>query len=152
MLLLAHWGNVGRGPVRRLGRVDLFALGLELIFFLVFLGSMGTYLLAVVSVPNGIVFVLGTLLIGILFPLALQLRVAAIGGHGLVLAAMLVLLGGFVLRFGILTTPPALLEHPNIVAIRFGPEDGRPRGGGPGADPGNSVGNVEPPSKITGTR
>jgi formate-dependent nitrite reductase membrane component NrfD len=152
MLLIAHWRKVAPGAMTRLGRVDLWALGLELAFFLVFLGSLGAFLMAVVSVPSGLVFVLGTLLIGIVAPLFLHWRAAASPGHGLVSGALLALLGGFLLRYGILTTAPALLEHPSAVASRLSPEDGRPRGGGPGADPGNTIGKVEPPSKITGTR
>jgi hypothetical protein len=38
------------------------------------------------------------------------------------------------------------------VAASFGPEDGRPRAGGPGADAGNHPGEIKPPSKINGTR
>ena len=149
MLLIARWRKVAAGPMLRLERVDLWALLFELAFFLVFLGSLGALLIPVLSVANGVVFVVGTLLVGVLLPLLLQFRP---GGQGVVLAAVLVLVGGFVLRYGILTTTPALLEHPSAVARRFGPEDGRSRGGGPGADPGNHVGKLQPPSKITGTR
>jgi formate-dependent nitrite reductase membrane component NrfD len=152
MLLIAHLGNVGPGPLQRLGRVDLWALGLEFAFFLAFLSSLGALLFGVVSVSSGMVLVLGTLLVGIVAPLLLHLRAAATGGHGLVLAAVLALVGGFLLRYGILTTPPVLLEHPSTVAARFSPEDGRPRAGGPGADPGNRGEKVNPPSKFTGTR
>jgi formate-dependent nitrite reductase membrane component NrfD len=152
MLLIARWRNVEAGPLQRLSRVDSWALGLELATFLVFLGSLGVLLFAVVSVANGLVLVLGTLLVGIVAPLLLHWRAAASGGQGLAWAASLALIGGFLMRYGILTTTPALLEHPRAAATRFGPEDGRPRGGGPGADPGNHVGEVEPPSKIFGTR
>jgi protein NrfD len=152
ILLIAHWRKVDLGPLERLGRVDSWALRLELAFFLVFLGSLGMYLLSVLSVANGILFVFGTLIIGIVAPLVLQWRGAASGQHRFVSAAILALLGGFILRYGILTTTPRLLEHPGSVAVRLSPEDGRPRGGGPGADIGNHVGSVEPPSKITGTR
>jgi formate-dependent nitrite reductase membrane component NrfD len=152
MLLIAHWRNVAAGPLHRLGIVDSCALVLELAFFAIFLGSLGTLLIPVISVANGMVFVFGTLLLGIAAPLLLHWRAATLGGHGLLLAAVLALLGGFLLRYGILTTAPTLLEHSNVAAARFGPEDGRVRGGGAGADRGNRVGEINPPSKITGTR
>jgi protein NrfD len=152
LLLVARWRNVSPEPLQRLGRVDFYALGLELAFFLLFLGSLGPFLFAVVSVVNGFVFVLGTLLVGIVAPLLLNWRAATSGRHGIATAAVLVLVGGFLLRYGILTTTPRLLEDPGMAMRRFGPEDGRPRGGGPGADPGNHVGKIEPLSKISGTR
>jgi hypothetical protein len=74
------------------------------------------------------------------------------------------------LRYGILTTPPEMLEHANTLRSRFAqeieaakpfpdwpqlppefkfsPEDGRPRGGGPGADPGNRSADFVPRSKV----
>jgi formate-dependent nitrite reductase membrane component NrfD len=152
ILLIAHWRNVATGPLQRLGTVDSCALVLELGFFAIFLGSLGTLLVPVISVANGVVLVFGTLLVGIVAPLLLHWRAATSGGHGLILAAVLALVGGFLLRYGILTTTPALLDHSKVAALRFGPEEGRPRGGGPGADPGNRVGELNVPSKITGTR
>src|SRR5262249_54292309 len=134
MLLIARWRKVQPGPLLRLGRVDGWALLLELAFFLVFLGSLGAMLIGVISVVNGMIFVFGTLLIGIVMPLLLHWRAASSGGHGLVSGALLALIGGFLMRYGILTTPPKFLEHPGAVAAHFGPEDGRPRGGGHGAD------------------
>jgi hypothetical protein len=85
----------------------------------------------------------------------------------LVAAALLSLLGGFVLRYAMLTTPPELLARaaeiralyavegsqgigtPGPVLLPgFSPEDGRPRGGGPGADPGNKTSYIQPRSKV----
>ena len=152
ILLIARGSGVAPAPLERLNRLDQWALGLELAFFLVFLGSLGAFVLPMLAVPNGLVFVFGTLLVGILAPLLLHGRATATGGRGIAAAAFLALVGGFLMRYGILTTPPMLLEHPQAVAARFGPEDGRPRGGGAGADPGNHGAKVEPPSKITGTR
>jgi len=96
--------------------------------------------------------VAGTLLLGLLAPLAIHLRLGMFGRSGFGAAAVLALLGGFMLRYGILTTPPALLAHYSPSAASFGPEDGRARGGGRGADPGNHPAEVNPPSKIDGTR
>jgi formate-dependent nitrite reductase membrane component NrfD len=153
MLLIARCLGISAGPIERLARVDQWAILLELGFFLIFLGSLGAFILPMLWVRNGLVFVFGTLFVAIVIPLLLHGRAAATGGRGLAAAAFFALVGGFLMRYGILTTPPALLERPEAVAARFGPEDGRPRGGGSGADPGNrGAAKVEPLSKITGTR
>jgi formate-dependent nitrite reductase membrane component NrfD len=152
MFLIARWRKAAAGSLERLERVDLWALLLELTFFIVFLGSVGAFLGPVLATANGLLFVLGTLLIGLLAPLAIHLFMAGSGRERLESAAILTLLGGFLLRYGILTTPPALLQRHPPAVVGFGPEDGRLRAGGPGADPGNRVGKIQPPSKITGTR
>ena len=55
----------------------------------------------------------GTLILGMLAPLALHLR------RGAVAAAALALVGGFILRYAILMTPPALLARaPEFVPAR----------------------------------
>jgi hypothetical protein len=92
------------------------------------------------------------LILGVLAPLAIHLRLGMFHRWGLGTAALLALLGGFMLRFGMLTTSPDLLEHRPSITASFGPEDGRARAGGRGADPGNQRGEVQPPSKIDGTR
>jgi formate-dependent nitrite reductase membrane component NrfD len=158
MLLLGRWQKLPGPSLERLERVDLWVLGLELAFFVLFLASIGSQLVTVLKTVHGLVLVWGTLLLGLLAPLAVHLRLFSGGrgmqelGGGLGAAAVLALVGGFFLRFGILTTPPALLADQPAVSAGFGPEDGRPRGGGMGADPGNRVGEVKPPSKLRGTR
>ncbi len=152
MLLIARRRQVALESLYRLERADLWALGLELAFLVLFLASIGSLLVPVLRSPHGLVLVAGTLLVGILAPLAIHLRLGIFGQWGLGAAAVLALLGGFMLRYGILTTPPALLEHYSVTAASFGPEDGRARGGGAGADPGNRAGEIRPPSKIAGTR
>src|SRR5262249_18276884 len=148
MFLIARWRKAtGPGPLERLERVDLWALLLELVFFIVFLASLGAFLGPLLATPNGLLFVLGTLLVGLLGPLIIHFFMAASGRERLITAAVATLLGGFLLRYGILTTPPALLERHPPVKVGFGPEDGRLRAGGPGADPGNRVGEIQPPSK-----
>jgi hypothetical protein len=99
-----------------------------------------------------LILVVGTLVVGLLTPLAIHLRLGIFGRGGFAAAAVLALLGGFMLRYGMLTTSPALLEHQTALGAGFGPEDGRTRGGGTGADGGNHPNGVEPPSKIDGTR
>lgn len=152
MLLLARWEKVSTAELDRLEHADVWALWLELAFFVLFLASIGALLVPVLKSPHGFVLVAGTLVLGLLAPLVIHLRLEWFGKWGYSAAAVLALLGGFMLRYGIVTTPPALLEHPPSMVASFGPEDGRARGGGAGADPGNQAGEVKPPSKITGTR
>jgi formate-dependent nitrite reductase membrane component NrfD len=152
LLLLGRSRKITAASLERLEKADLWALCLELAFFVVFLSSIGALLLPVLRSPYGLVLVVGTLLLGILAPLAIHLRLWGFGRWGLGAAAVLALLGGFMLRYGILTTARTLLERQSPVAASFGPEDGRARGGGPGADPGNRPTEVKPPSKINGTR
>jgi protein NrfD len=152
MLLLARWRKISPETLRRLEKADLWVLGLELVFFVLFLASIGSLLVPVLKSHHGLALVGGTLLLGLLAPLAIHLRLGMFERWGFGTAAVLALLGGFLLRYGILTTPPDLLAHEPPLTAGFGPEDGRPRGGGPGADPGNHEGDVEPPSKVEGTR
>lgn len=146
--------------LRRLERADLWALVLEFAVFVIFLGSLGPLLVSVLQSTNGKLLVVGTLGLGILLPLAIHLRLGSpslalrLGRRAAVTAAVFVLVGGFVLRYALLTTPPELLAHqrPDGSAaaslVEFGSEAGRPRGGGPGADPGNRVEVVKPRSRI----
>jgi formate-dependent nitrite reductase membrane component NrfD len=152
ILLIAVWRGVNPVLLARLESTDLWALGLELAFFALFLASVSPLLVPILRSPQGLVLVAGTLLLGVLGPLAIHLRVGLFSRWGFVTAAVLALVGGFALRYGMLTTPSHLLEHPSPVAASFGPEDGRARGGGAGADPGNRPAEVKPPSKINGTR
>jgi formate-dependent nitrite reductase membrane component NrfD len=152
MLLLARRRKVSSGSLERLEKADLWALSLELAFFVLFLASIGSLLVPVLKSPHGLALVVGTLVLGLLAPLAIHLRLGMFERWGYGAAAVLALLGGFMLRYGILTTPPALLERHPPIAATFGPEDGRPRAGGRGADPGNRPAEVQPPSKINGTR
>jgi formate-dependent nitrite reductase membrane component NrfD len=152
MLLFGHRRQVSGVSLERLEKADLWALSLELAFFVLFLASIGALLVPMLKSPHGLVLVGGTLLVGVLAPLAIHLRLGIFERWGFGTAAVLALVGGFMLRYGILTTAPALLEHRPPITATFGPEDGRARAGGRGADPGNQRGDVQPPSKITGTR
>jgi len=65
-------------------------------------------------------------------------------------AAVLALVGGFLLRYGLLTAPAQILQEGPAIVAGFGPEDGRPRGGGSGADASNTAGSIAPRSKVFG--
>jgi hypothetical protein len=65
-----------------------------------------------------------------------------------VAAAVLALVGGFILRFALLGTPPELLRDSVAAHGNFGPEGRRARGEGTGADPGNRAHDFRPKSKV----
>jgi hypothetical protein len=141
---------------------------LELVIFAIFLVSLGEELVPLLKFRQGQVLVIGTLFVGLLLPLALHLLLRKAGPSRAVATAFLALLGGFVLRYGILTTPPEILARASEIPARytgregsstigtpgtvliggFSPEDGRRPGGGPGADPGNKSAELEPRSKV----
>jgi protein NrfD len=168
MLLLARAGRaVSPEYYVRLQHAEVWAIVLELVVFVIFLASLGSFLLPVMHTWHGKVLVIGTLILGLLIPLALDAPFALRLRQGTVVAAVFSLLGGFVLRYAMLTTPPELLARgpelraryaldgrtpigtPGPVLLRgFSPEDGRARGGGPGADPGNRTADLEPRSKV----
>jgi protein NrfD len=87
----------------RLEKADLWALGVELFLFLIFLASLGSLLPFVLRTWQGLILVLGTFFVGILIPLALHF------GKRATAAATFALIGGFLLRYGIVTVAPALL-------------------------------------------
>jgi formate-dependent nitrite reductase membrane component NrfD len=147
MLLWLCWRGTSGAAVARLERADLWALGLELVVFVIFLISLGEFVGALLHSTMGIIFVAGTLLLGILAPLAIHLRLGGAVRKAEVTAALLALIGGLLLRSSLLTTPPELLRQGPATVVGFGPEDGRKRGGGPGGDAGNQTGPIEPRSK-----
>jgi formate-dependent nitrite reductase membrane component NrfD len=171
MIVLARLGGVGTPEaLAHLGKAGLWALGLELVLFVAFLASSDGWLLPVLRTWHGEVLVVGTLLVGLLAPLAIHLSVGVSGRRGALALSALVLAGGLILRYGIVTTPGELLERgPAVVGVPpprdagplsrfvngdpsrrvgFSPEDGRPQGGGPGADPGNRPAELRPRSKV----
>jgi formate-dependent nitrite reductase membrane component NrfD len=94
LLLLSHWRRVRVTPtVEWLGRFDRIALIFELIAIAGFLISLGDAARALLNVW-GVLLVLGVIVAGIVVPFVLQRRPS----HGVVLPAVLVLAGGFLLR------------------------------------------------------
>jgi protein NrfD len=123
----------------RLENADAWALFLELIVFLIFLASLGAVLPLALATWQGLVLIVGTLGLGLLIPLALHIGNAQTVESRTTAAAVCALVGGFLLRFGMVSVGPAILEGPNITLavalpdLRISPEDERARGGGPGA-------------------
>jgi protein NrfD len=166
MLLLARFRPMPAESIHRLERADLWAMALELVIFILFCVSLGALFLPVAQTRHGLLLVGGTLIVGLLAPLTLRLLSRPAASPGAVAAAVLALVGGFIMRYALVTTPPELLQRgPALVAgasleagplagggaamlPRFSPEEGRPPGGGPGADPGNYVGEPSPRSRV----
>jgi protein NrfD len=148
ILLIARWRHIGSvATLHRLENADLWAISLELIVFAVFIASLGENLLPVLATLNGKLFIIGTLFVGVLLPLAIHLRLGMDGRWSLPAAAICALLGGFFLRYGIIKTPPEILERGPAMAAHFSPEDGR-LVGQKGADPGNQREDFTPRSKV----
>lgn len=98
LLLFSHWQRIdSTSTYDWLSRFDTVALVLELLAMVCFLISVGGAVRALLN-AWGVVLVLGVIVAGILVPLVLQRRPS----HGVVLPAVLVLAGGFMLRMVIM--------------------------------------------------
>jgi formate-dependent nitrite reductase membrane component NrfD len=168
-MILVAWLRKGssEAAITRLDRAAFLALVLEGVVFAIFLASLGGLLRPIFATTPGKLLILGTAVCGLIVPFGLQLAGNRFGGSKALTAAVFALVGGFILRYCILRTPPELLanteaarsaEHretamPGSLLDRkllagFSPEDGRPAGSGPGADPGNKAGELVPRSKV----
>lgn len=98
LILLSLWRGVGAGDgIQWLSRLDSGALVLELLALVALVVSLG----AVVRVwfsTWGVLLVGGVVLAGIVLPLALHLRPGFLGRFSLPVGAVLVLVGGLLLR------------------------------------------------------
>jgi formate-dependent nitrite reductase membrane component NrfD len=139
IIVLARLRKVPPESLHHLEQADLFVMGLELVVFAIFLGSLDTHFWPLWSTTSGKVLVLGTLVLGLLIPFILHLRLGMAGLGSALAASFFALAGGLLLRYGILTTAPELLARgPSAFPGRgFSPEDGRVPGRSRGADPGN---------------
>lgn len=162
LVLLGH-----RQPVQttiwRLDRIEIGAVCLELVVFLIFLMSLWPWLPTLLSVPMGWLLVCAPLVVGMAVPLALRIGWFGARLRRPLLQAATVLIGGFLLRYTVVMTPPALLEHRPATALEasqmaeprtpaggfsLSPEDSRPRAGGAGASAVNRATALPPRSKV----
>jgi formate-dependent nitrite reductase membrane component NrfD len=148
IILARYHGLADLEALHRLERADLWALGLELAVLGIFLASLGSSLAAFLTSWPGWVLVGGAMTLGVLLPLALHLRLGFASLRAAAWASVFALAGGFLLRFTIVSLPSDLLSRSEVSVIGFGPEDGRVRGGGAGADPKNHPADVHPKSKL----
>ncbi len=90
------------GSWAKLKQADNMAMILELLLLIVFLMWLGSAALPIITGLNGILLIGGTMLVGLLIPLLLQSRSGfqkAKTGAGLTMfAALLILIGGFLMR------------------------------------------------------
>jgi formate-dependent nitrite reductase membrane component NrfD len=97
LVLLGYRRWAGRGGVLALRRFDAAALVVELAVLVALVVSLGSLARAWLNVWGGLL-VVGVVIAGILVPLALHWRSPRLGGLGVPVAALLVLIGGFLLR------------------------------------------------------
>src|SRR5262249_12939886 len=140
IFLIARLGGLApHSALTRLERADVWSMGLECVVFGLFLASLGALLVPVLQTGHGKLLVGGALVVGLLVPLALSRS-----GRPGPLAAFCALVGGFILRSALLTTPPEMLAEasklktpvptslgtPGLVLVPgSSPENARPVGG-----------------------
>lgn len=100
-MLLLRRRSAAHDSLKRLEQADSLAIGLELVMLAIFLISLGTLALPLISSVYGLLLLIGTGLLGLLVPLLLRF-VRGLGSARLTIAAVLVLIGGFVLRYSVL--------------------------------------------------
>jgi formate-dependent nitrite reductase membrane component NrfD len=149
MTLIAWWRNLGTPAAReRLAGAEPLALGLELIVLGAFAVSLGVYLGPVLQTWSGEAMIFGTLAVGVLAPLLLHAMVGNRRAWGVPAAAACVLVGGLLLRSGVVTNPAELRARGPAIEASFGPEENR-HPGARGADFDNRRGpDAMPPSKL----
>jgi len=164
LLLGGRRPTVTEPSMKRMVRVDAWGLILELLVFGVFLFSLGALAESVWDTTNGKIMILGMLVFGLTVPILFHITGGVTRKPGLVLASVSALLAGFMLRYGILSTPrevlaratPAEVEklEPNLTTAgtkfpkRFSPEDGRMPGDTLSSYPVNKTGSIIPRSKV----
>jgi hypothetical protein len=159
MALLGHRHLEGTELREKLRRAEVVLISLESAFYLAFLVS----LFLAVGMPllhgwHGFLLVGALPLLGMMLPLLLHASHRFVGPLGLPTAAVLVLIGGLLLRISVLVAAAELRGEaarttyapPAIPLPGFSPEEGRQRGGGAGADPGNHPRDLEPRNKWSG--
>lgn len=116
MLLILHYFRPAtpHSSIRRLERTDRYAMILEVVLIVIFLLSLGAALPVFLATPYGIMLLVGTLVLGVLFPLFLSYRTRGAVGNETPVIAVLVLVGGFILRWAIVMGGQALILTPEI--------------------------------------
>ena len=98
LLTLLGWRRSHPGTVHWLGEMDAYSSILELIVLVVLVLSLGAVAREVLGWGWGVLLAVGTGLVGILIPLLLHYRPRLLGNLSVPSAAVMVLIGGFVLR------------------------------------------------------
>lgn len=107
LILLGLWQGVGSYSIAWLSHMDGWLIVLELLVLIAFVASLGSVARVWVS-AWGVLLLLGVVLAGLVVPLALHWRPRLLGGLSAPAAAVLVLVGGFVLRVVIVLAAEAV--------------------------------------------
>jgi hypothetical protein len=100
-MLLLCLPSAAPASLARLQRVNSWALGLELVLLIGFLLSLGALATPLLQSSYGMMLVLVTGLLGLVLPLLLRLA-RGTSKWATVLSCLLVLLGGFEMRYSLL--------------------------------------------------
>ena len=108
LITLLAWRRAHPASVHWLGRMDAYSSLLELLVLLVIVVSIGSVVEEVWGNGWGVLLAVGTVGLGILVPLALHWRPRLLGRLSVPGAAVLVLIGGFVLRAAVVLASEAV--------------------------------------------
>jgi protein NrfD len=100
-MILLRQRTATRSSLEKLEEADTYAIGIELLMIVAFFVSLGGLGLALVASPFGLLLLLVTVLLGLIVPLALRFQ-PVFGVRSAAIAAVLTLIGGFVLRYAVL--------------------------------------------------
>lgn len=100
-LILSRYRNAPQESFINLERTDRWAMLLELVLLVAFVISLGGLAPALLGSFYGLLLLGGTLVVGVLLPLALVWRPHRMGSRATVTAAALALIGGLILRYAL---------------------------------------------------
>jgi formate-dependent nitrite reductase membrane component NrfD len=115
LLILSLRRLTPESSLRRLERTDRWAMVLELLLLVIFFVSLGAMAPVLLGSVYGILLLVGVLLVGVLIPLGLSFR-PLLGARTPVVASLLALVGGFILRYAVVF---AGSELPQLDMLRF---------------------------------
>ncbi len=99
------------GTRHKLEEADRYAMVLELILIAVFVVSLGALAAPYVLSGAGAIWLwLGVVIVGLLVPLVLHLRPSILGSSTSILATILTLVGGLILRYVVVMVPQGLFH------------------------------------------
>jgi formate-dependent nitrite reductase membrane component NrfD len=101
LILLLHREQGEHETVAQLETADNWAMVLELVLLIVFLVFLGSLAARLLTTKYGIGLLIGTIGLGILLPLLLHWRPSLFGRRSPLVAAVLALVGGYVLRWAV---------------------------------------------------
>jgi formate-dependent nitrite reductase membrane component NrfD len=101
LLALSFWRRAPQASIESLERTDRWAMLLELLLLIAFVASLGSLAPALIASFYGILLIAGTLVIGVIIPLVVSWRTRPLGPSSTLIAAVMVLVGGFILRYAV---------------------------------------------------